>query len=397
MFTLNKKLSLLSLSLFLLNATPSYATNNQHIVIAPKCLINRIDSHYKTLSSNSSLSLISISDQGINQLIEAKNDHKTLCGGFMDVTDTWEKQRNKKLFLEHYSTPAQTKTNYTIQYPGQVNQLLKQVNPENMWTNLTTLSDFRDRYANSDNGVQAANWMKTQVESMAKTYNRNDVSVYFIATNSKYKQPSVIAKVGNSNQPGIVIGAHLDTVMSPLNKSPGADDDGSGSVTVLETARTILSSNMTFNKPIYFVWYAAEEEGLIGSQRVVSEFKKQNIPVAAVLHFDLTGYAHNNESTMWLMDDYTNKDLVTYLGQLISTYVQRPFKHDKCGYACSDHASWTQAGYAAAIPAESAYNDTNPNIHSPRDTMDKLSLTHMTDYLKLATAFAVEMAEPVTK
>jgi leucyl aminopeptidase len=100
---------------------------------------------------------------------------------------------------------------------------------------------------------------------------------------------------------------------------------------------------------------------------------------------------------MYLIDDYVDKNLSAYLGKLIDTYVKQPIKHTRCGYACSDHASWTQGGYAAAIPAESAYEDTNPSIHSSQDTMDKLSLSHMTDYLKLATAFAVEMAEPVNK
>ena len=93
-------------------------------------------------------------------------------------------------------------------------------------------------------------------------------------------------------------------------------------------------------------------------------------------------------------DDFVNEKLVRFLGELITTYVKQPIKHTRCGYACSDHANWTKNGYAAAIPAESAFEHTNPNIHSSRDTQDKLSLNHMTDYLKLATAFAVELAEP---
>jgi len=409
MFKFNKKNILFALGLLSVSTHSVYAqTDNKHVIVAPPCLIKNLNSPYQTLSSNTALSLVSVSDEGIDQLIEAKNNHKVLCGGFMDVTEAWNKQRSKKLsaeknaqsFLDNYTQPARNallanNVSYEIKYEAQVTDLLKQINPQNMWNNLTTITSYKDRYAKSDEGVQAANWFKTQVETIAKNNNRNDVSVYLVSTGSDYIQPSVVAKVGNSNEPGIVIGAHMDTLSGAMSKKPGADDDGSGSVTVLEAARTILSSNMTFKKPIYFIWYAAEEEGLVGSGRVVSEFKNKNIPVAAVLHFDLTGYAHNNEPTMWLIDDYVNKDLSAYLGKLISTYVKQPIKHTKCGYACSDHASWTQAGYPAAIPAESAYADTNPSIHSSRDTMDKLSLTHMTDYLKLATAFAVEMAEPV--
>lgn len=39
---------------------------------------------------------------------------------------------------------------------------------------------------------------------------------------------------------------------------------------------------------------------------------------------------------------------------------------------------------------------SNPFVHSPWDTLDKLSLTHMTDYAKLAIAFAVELGEPMS-
>ena len=111
----------------------------------------------------------------------------------------------------------------------------------------------------------------------------------------------------------------------------------------------------------------------------------------------MTGYDYKNEDTMWLMDDYVDTDLVSFFSQLITTYVKKPVKHSRCGYACSDHASWTQAGYKAAIPAEAAYRNSNPHMHTSQDIQAHLSLKHMTDYLKLATAFAVESGEPVVQ
>src|SRR5262249_37754543 len=98
-----------------------------------------------------------------------------------------------------------------------------------------------------------------------------------------YVQPSVVAKLGNSDEPGIVVGGHMDTLSSTFELKPGADDDGSGTTTVMGVARTILNSGMKFNKPIYFIWYAAEEAGLVGSGYVVKYFKKNNIPVDAVI------------------------------------------------------------------------------------------------------------------
>ena len=160
-------------------------------------------------------------------------------------------------------------------------------------------------------------------------------------------------------------------------------------------AKTLLASNMQFKRPIYFIWYSAEEEGLVGSQYVVAAFKKQNIPVAQVLHMDMTGYANKNDPTLWLIKDYTNADLTSYLETLIKTYVKQPVKYTACGYACSDHATWTQNGFQSAFAFESEFGKDDPYIHTAQDTMSVLSLSHMTDYAKLATAFMVELAEPV--
>lgn len=402
--TINRS-AVIILSALLFFTANAFASD--HVLVAPKCLLKHAAFSYNTLSTTHSLSLIQTNEAGVDQLIKLKNNKHKPCGGFMDVTEAWQATKSvhsdANAFLTSYDTPIQhnlkNKSSYQIRYQSQVNQLLSQLNPQAMWGNLTTLTNFPDRYSRGDNGVKAAEWFKATMEKLANdTGHHDDVTAYYIQTPG-YKQPSVVVQFGhlNENKSGVVIGAHMDTMSSAWEKKPGADDDGSGSVVVLEAARTLLSSGMQFQQPIYFVWYAAEEQGLVGSQKVVKEFKKLNIPVKAVMHFDCTGYAYHNESTMWVMDDYTNQDLTTYMTQLISTYVKKPVKHSRCGYACSDHASWTQAGYPATIPAEAAYEHSNPYMHSSNDTMEKLSLEHMTDYAKLAVATAVELAEPNTK
>jgi leucyl aminopeptidase len=157
-----------------------------------------------------------------------------------------------------------------------------------------------------------------------------------------------------------------------------------------------MQSGLTFKNPIYFMWYSAEEEGLVGSQQVVDAFQKEKTPVAAVLHFDLTGYAYKNDPTLWLMRDNTDSDLNKFLEEIIKTYVKRNFKYTACGYACSDHASWHEAGYKTTFAAEAKMEYSNPYMHSSEDTIDKLTLTHMTDYAKIAASFAIELAEPTS-
>jgi bacterial leucyl aminopeptidase len=374
----------------------------QHIVIAPDCLLKQTPSGYKVMAHANSMNLLAADDNNIEDLITAKNMRQSLCGGFVDVTPDWEDylvtQNHPdaaKFLRAQTTTKLSVRKDYKIQYAKEVESLMAQVNPQQMWDNLREFTSFQDRYADSDNGVKAANWLKNKVMGYANDHLRQDISFFFVDTGI-YKQPSLVIKIGNGTEPGIVVGAHMDTLSGSYSKKPGADDDGSGSMTVLEATRTIINSGVHFKKPLYIMWYAAEEEGLVGSNYVVKDFQKKNIAIDSVIHFDLTGYAWRNESTMYLITDHVNPDLTNYLGDLIKTYVKQPIKRTACGYGCSDHATWTRYGYAAAIPAESAYENTNPNIHSTYDTMDKLSLDHMTDYTKLAVAFAVELAEPIS-
>lgn len=388
-----QKKSLVLLSVLALACTQAFA-ETPRTLIAPDCLLKATPGQYTTLTQANGFSVVQTNEAGVEALALAK--HQAHCGGFRDVSRDVTNTTNPKTLLN--TTPRIAKresSKYQIRYPQQTTATLAQLQPQTMWNNLAVLSSSKDRYANSDLGVKAAEWIKTQVETIAKQTGHTDVTTYFVATGNEYKQPSLVVKLGTSNEPGIVIGGHMDTLSSKQENKPGADDDGSGSVTVLETARTLMASGMHFKKPIYFIWYSAEEMGLVGSGYVVADFKAKHIPVSAALQMDMTGYEYHNDPSMWLITDHVNGDLTTFTHTLIDTYVKRPVKLSTCGYACSDHASWDSAGIPAAFPFEARMGDDDPDIHTARDTMEKLSLDHMTDYLKLATAFAVELAEPV--
>jgi len=301
---------------------------------------------------------------------------------------------------------------YTIQYSNEVDRILGSIQPERMWHHLATLTDFPDRAATSEHGIEAANWIASQVGMTVSASGRNDINIRQIPTRwideqgkvTSYPQESIVLKIGNSNLPGIVIGAHLDTVgcgkkncaAKKSLRRPGADDDGSGSVTLLEIARVLLDSHMAFKKPIYLAWYASEENDLDGSKAVITDFQKNNIAVDAVMQLDMTGYAHHNDLTLWLGNRHVNKALTTFTYQLAKKYVRNNVGITHLDDE-SDHWSWQEAGYKTVFPMESNCHGRMKcpyREHTAQDTMDKLSLKHMTDYLKLALAFSVELAEP---
>jgi leucyl aminopeptidase len=294
-------------------------------------------------------------------------------------------------------------------------QLLSSAEPQNMWRNLTILSNFPDRSAKSLNGLKSSKWIKQQIQNMVTQSHRNDVTIYTIPTRwldvahnvTEYPQSSIMLKIGTRNLPGIVIGAHMDTVdcqapdcaQKATLQRPGADDDGSGTVTLLEIARVLLNNQTPLNKPVYLIWYAAEETDLDGSKSVVHYFKQSGIPVAAVMQLDMTGFALNNDMTVWLTDSghykHVDKKLTALTYQLAQKYLPHRVAMTHLDDE-SDHWSWHEAGYKTVFPMESHCHGNKKECpyreHTLHDTMDKLSLKHMTDYLMLGLAFVGELA-----
>ena len=95
-----------------------------------------------------------------------------------------------------------------------------------------------------------------------------------------------------------------------------------------------------------------------------------------------------------LVNDFTNEAQNKFLGSLIDKYLPGvSWGYTKCGYACSDHASWTGEGFPASAPFEAERRDMNGHIHTSRDTLDQSDGTadHAQKFAKLALAYALEL------
>jgi bacterial leucyl aminopeptidase len=382
-------------------ALTSYAETNAQFLVAPSCLLSS-GFTYEALAKDKGLYFIKTDELDRMQAAALKKLRR--CRGFINVTEAWlayAKQKNSKAstFLQRYqpSTGLSDLTRgYRVRYQSQVNSLVPSIDLTSMRKQLTTLTGFRDRHVNSSDGATAASWLKQQVDQMVAASGRQDVTVFELAT-PYAKQASVIMKIGSA-EPGsaVVIGSPMDTLAASYNKhKPGADDGGSGVVVTLEAARLLLNSSFHFKKPLYFIWYAGAEEGLLGSQRVVQYFNQHKLVVEAVLQLDMTGYVGKNGRGIGLTDDSTDAGLTAFVADVIAAYVKEPAGVVRCGYACSDHVSWHLNGTRVAYPFETMDDQGNPYAHTRDDVMDKISFEHMKDFVKLSVAFAIELAEPL--
>jgi hypothetical protein len=100
-----------------------------------------------------------------------------------------------------------------------------------------------------------------------------------------YPTDNVIAETrGGDPNKVVVVGAHLDSV----GPGPGINDNGSGSAAILEMAQKLRGVNPK-NK-IRFIWFSAEESGLLGSQAYIDSLpESERAKIAAMLNFDMIG------------------------------------------------------------------------------------------------------------
>ncbi|KAF9892621.1 hypothetical protein FE257_001023 [Aspergillus nanangensis] len=80
----------------------------------------------------------------------------------------------------------------------------------------------------------------------------------------------------------VMLGAHSDSVA----EGPGINDDGSGTLTLLELATALTHYNV--NNCVRFAWWAGEEEGLLGSEYYVSVLESsENKKIRLFMDYDM--------------------------------------------------------------------------------------------------------------
>ena len=357
------------------------------------------------MRSTEGVHAVEVDEDALDGLSTALHTQLHKCSGFVQHASMAEALATLQL-LQRPEQPTATPS-YAIDNVATVNALLPQLQASNILSTITQLSNFQNRRHRSTHGVAASNWLFNQWKTLGGT--RRGVKVTQI-THASWPQKSVsfeIAGNGGSSEV-IVIGAHLDSTVSGITtatletaRAPGADDDASGVATLTELIRVMMVNNYKPARTIRFVAYAAEEVGLLGSRDVVATANSQRAKVVGVMQLDMTAYAGGGKD-LWIYTDYTNPAQNQFLANLAAAYLpELTVGYDVCGYGCSDHASWHNAGYVASFPFEAADSSYNFQLHTVNDTTATFGnqALHALKFAKLAMAYAVELGSdrvPVT-
>lgn len=334
------------------------------------------------------------------------HDTEGRCGGYFAFATLAEAERFVREDASIVATSAKFLPDYTIDNQRNVDAWLPAVSEVNIRSTITHLSTaYPNRYYASTHGRNSALWIRDQWMNIAGR--RTDVRAeLFNDCSNCGVQPSVILTIeGNELKDEIVVlGAHLDSISSTGSgeymNAPGADDDASGIATLTEVLRVLMDKHYRPKRTVMFMGYAAEEVGLRGSRAIAQRFAAEGRNVVGVLQMDMTNYrAAGSTSDVRVMSDNSNATLVQFLRGIFSTYMA-PLGYtlgtSSCGYACSDHASWTAAGFPAGMYDEGPFF---PSLHTPNDRLENMgnNAQHATIIARLGLAFVGELGKNSAK
>ena len=333
------------------------------------------------------------------------HENERRCGGYFAFPDRAQAEAFVRGDRAKLAMAKSALARYALDNQATVGRWLPQVQEQRLYDTINHLSRYRNRYYASSHGKTSAEWIRDHWQSLAA--GRSDVTTeMFTACSTCSTQPSVILTIRGWDLPDevVVLGAHLDSINGstrndPNQLAPGADDDASGIATLTETLRIALADGWQPRRTVKFMGYAAEEVGLRGSNAIAQSFRASGVNVVSVLQVDMTNYKSGAVTDMKLISDYSNTDLKNFFVTLFDTYLA-PMgltrSNTACGYACSDHASWTNAGYPAAMMFEAGDpGGSFPYIHTPYDTLATMgeSAQHSVKFTQFALAYLGETAK----
>lgn len=256
----------------------------------------------------------------------------------MDVTDTPDLGASSRLIAmdrRRVTFPTIPVYNETLA------PLLPQLSKDNMHQHLETFTSFFTRYFKSRTGAEASSWLLDQVNATVQESGAGKHGAFVQAFKHPWGQDSVIATIPGKSEKTVVIGAHLDSInkfFPSFFAAPGADDDGSGTVTILEALRVLLTSKEIIHgdapNTIEFHWYSAEEGGLLGSQAIFHAYEREGRDVRAMLQQDMTGYVHKTlaagePESVGIITDYVDAGLTEFIKKIV-TQVREPVADQVC-------------------------------------------------------------------
>lgn len=206
----------------------------------------------------------------------------------------------------------------------------------------------------------------------------------------------------------IVIGAHMDHT-GTLDKGytcnggggdsicNGADDNGSGSIALLNVAKSLAALRGNLKRSVLIMWFSGEEEGLLGSRHYVANPAVPLNKHVFMINMDMVGYAKSFGNAIAAIGTVTSKWGENTVRTLSQKYPSHKIKFTEKVEGGSDHAPFMNKGIPGVFFHTGVSN--NPNYHRTSDHVEKIDFDGMLAASKLAleTVVAAGSAPELTR
>lgn len=205
----------------------------------------------------------------------------------------------------------------------------------------------------------------------------------------------VLQAPGARGREAIVIGAHYDHVgmggrysVAPDRTGEvhnGADDNASGTASVIEIARAAAADRSRFPRSLVFVAFAGEELGLLGSNHYARNPVGAMADHVAMLNLDMVGRLRGSVEVSGIE---SSPSLLTDLNAAVRAAGNIRFRQEGPGAGRSDDFPFLEAG----VPAINFFTGFHGDYHRPSDDWDRVNAEGTARIASLALELAARIA-----
>jgi len=309
------------------------------------------------------------------------------------------------------------------------------------WIN--SLTSFHNRHSKSIYNHQVASWLKKELEISGykdkgkikkedKDKYKDVVDFHRFTENGIEFKNIICNKQGRTNK-FILICGHYDTILGDnfedtVSRAPGANDNASGMVAILEIARILFSIDSKYT--IRFALFSGEEQGLRGSEHYADAITRKNEDLSLVINLDMIGVPdYHAINTTIEKEDMVAQRNFSDIKKIIQIDIDKEFKNqpscneikendkesDRYGTIMkqmaknytnihgeegsvysSDYCPFEARGYIVIGAYDRSAEPDNPHYHSCSDIPSNLDMEYLTSVTKmvLATILHINRQDP---
>lgn len=298
-------------------------------------------------------------------------------------------------------------------------EMVAKVSADSLRANLEAIVGVRHYQAAPEKLTEVENYIHSKMISAGLTTRHQE----FLFNNTFFNN-MIGHQEGLNNNELCLINGHFDSA----DDAPGADDNGTGVVGVLEAMRVL--NGYFFENNIQYTNFNLEELGLIGSNKYVNGGIKAGENIVGLLNYEMIGYYSDQPNSQTvpngfellfpaavtqIINNQNRGDFIINCGNATSSALNTTFFQAAAQYVPelkvinlvvpgngqiasdlrrSDHAPFWDKGYKALMLTDGA-ETRNQNYHTPNDVIGTINFEFLSNVAAAGIATLATIAKPI--